>query len=135
VFIVTDIFSYQGMLLLLLHLLLGWHVWLVLTSVQSFWLPLLNVLRYKLQTNKLKFKNQFCNFFLLVSLSGFCFFSRSSFAQCFRNYKSYNLHIFSGQDEYNKEDNLSLRNLTLLLSYLCIFGVCSRWVNWIASII
>ncbi|KAF5751439.1 MIF4G domain and MA3 domain-containing protein isoform 6 [Tripterygium wilfordii] len=27
--------------------------------------------------------------------------------------------------EYLKEDNLSLRNLTLLLSYLCIFGVCS----------
>ncbi|EXB51911.1 WD-40 repeat-containing protein MSI1 [Morus notabilis] len=30
------------------------------------------------------------------------------------------------EDEYLKEDNLSLRNLTLLLSYLCIFGVCSR---------
>ncbi|GAB2267204.1 hypothetical protein Dimus_002189 [Dionaea muscipula] len=29
------------------------------------------------------------------------------------------------EDEYIKEDNLSLRNLTLLLSYLCIFGVCS----------
>ncbi|PKI55377.1 hypothetical protein CRG98_024228, partial [Punica granatum] len=28
-------------------------------------------------------------------------------------------------DEYLKEDNLSLRNLTLLLSHLCIFGVCS----------
>ncbi|KAL5577605.1 hypothetical protein UlMin_019304 [Ulmus minor] len=27
--------------------------------------------------------------------------------------------------EYLKEDNLSLRNLTLLLSYLCVFGVCS----------
>ncbi|KAK7396142.1 hypothetical protein VNO78_16938 [Psophocarpus tetragonolobus] len=36
----------------------------------------------------------------------------ASFAKCF-------------EDEYNKEDNLSLRNLTLLLSYLCIFGVCS----------
>ncbi|KAK7377853.1 hypothetical protein VNO80_03286 [Phaseolus coccineus] len=36
----------------------------------------------------------------------------TSFAKCF-------------EDEYNKEDNLSLRNLTLLLSYLCIFGVCS----------
>ncbi|RDX91675.1 Nucleolar MIF4G domain-containing protein 1, partial [Mucuna pruriens] len=45
--------------------------------------------------------------------------------QCFKDYKNYNLHIFSAQDEYNKEDNLSLRNLTLLLSYLCIFGVCS----------
>ncbi|TYI57291.1 hypothetical protein E1A91_D11G270300v1 [Gossypium mustelinum] len=29
------------------------------------------------------------------------------------------------EEEYLKEDNLSLRNLTLLLSYLCIFGVCS----------
>ncbi|XP_061343317.1 uncharacterized protein LOC133289407 [Gastrolobium bilobum] len=36
----------------------------------------------------------------------------ASFAKCF-------------EDEYQKEDNLSLRNLTLLLSYLCIFGVCS----------
>ncbi|GAB2235432.1 hypothetical protein Droror1_Dr00025857 [Drosera rotundifolia] len=27
--------------------------------------------------------------------------------------------------DYSKEDNLSLRNLTLLLSYLCLFGVCS----------
>ncbi|KAG4915689.1 hypothetical protein GLYMA_19G114400v4 [Glycine max] len=36
----------------------------------------------------------------------------ASFAKCF-------------EDEYNKEDNLSLRNLILLLSYLCIFGVCS----------
>ncbi|XP_038882894.1 nucleolar MIF4G domain-containing protein 1 [Benincasa hispida] len=27
--------------------------------------------------------------------------------------------------EYLKEDNLSLRNLTLLLSYLCVFGVCA----------
>ncbi|XP_010524992.1 PREDICTED: nucleolar MIF4G domain-containing protein 1 [Tarenaya hassleriana] len=31
----------------------------------------------------------------------------------------------SFEDEYQKEDNLSLRNVTLLLSYLCIFGVCS----------
>ncbi|KAL2935639.1 Nucleolar MIF4G domain-containing protein 1 [Bienertia sinuspersici] len=31
----------------------------------------------------------------------------------------------SFEDEYSKEDNLSLRNLSLLLSYLCIFGVCS----------
>ncbi|KAK2638295.1 hypothetical protein Ddye_026090 [Dipteronia dyeriana] len=29
------------------------------------------------------------------------------------------------ENEYRKEDNLSLRNLTLLLSYLCIFGICS----------
>ncbi|KAM4090988.1 hypothetical protein ACJW30_09G105100 [Castanea mollissima] len=29
------------------------------------------------------------------------------------------------EDEYHKEDNLSLRNITLLLSYLYIFGVCS----------
>ncbi|KAD3338678.1 hypothetical protein E3N88_34199 [Mikania micrantha] len=29
------------------------------------------------------------------------------------------------EDEYQKEDNLSLRNLTLFLSYLYIFGVCS----------
>ncbi|XVF30747.1 hypothetical protein REPUB_Repub16aG0085100 [Reevesia pubescens] len=29
------------------------------------------------------------------------------------------------EEEYLKEDNLSLRNLTLLLSYFCIFGVCS----------
>ncbi|XP_043720037.1 nucleolar MIF4G domain-containing protein 1 isoform X2 [Telopea speciosissima] len=29
------------------------------------------------------------------------------------------------EDEYQKGDNLSLRNLTLLLSYLCIFGVCA----------
>ncbi|KAK7274104.1 hypothetical protein RIF29_15178 [Crotalaria pallida] len=36
----------------------------------------------------------------------------ASFAKCF-------------EDEYHKEDNLSLRNLTLLFSYLCIFGVCS----------
>ncbi|KAI9120734.1 hypothetical protein K1719_007767 [Acacia pycnantha] len=36
----------------------------------------------------------------------------ASFAKCF-------------EDDYNKEDNLSLRNLTLLLCYLCIFGVCS----------
>jgi hypothetical protein len=27
------------------------------------------------------------------------------------------------QDEYSKEDGLSLRNLTLLFCYLCIFGV------------
>ncbi|KAJ4978036.1 hypothetical protein NE237_008816 [Protea cynaroides] len=31
----------------------------------------------------------------------------------------------SFEDEYQKEDGLSLRNLTLLLSYLCIFGVCA----------
>nr|XP_010933743.1 nucleolar MIF4G domain-containing protein 1 isoform X2 [Elaeis guineensis] len=31
----------------------------------------------------------------------------------------------SFEDEYLKEDGLSLRNLTLLLSYMCIFGVCS----------
>ncbi|XP_027349723.1 nucleolar MIF4G domain-containing protein 1 [Abrus precatorius] len=36
----------------------------------------------------------------------------AAFAKCF-------------EDEYNKEDNLSLRNLTLLFSYLCIFGVCA----------
>ncbi|KAE9605252.1 hypothetical protein Lal_00025084 [Lupinus albus] len=35
-----------------------------------------------------------------------------SFAKCF-------------EDEYDKEDSLSLRNLSLLFSYLCIFGVCS----------
>ncbi|KAK7847216.1 suppressor of glycerol defect protein 1 [Quercus suber] len=29
------------------------------------------------------------------------------------------------EDEYHKEDNLSLRNITLLLSYFYIFGVCS----------
>ncbi|GJM88462.1 hypothetical protein PR202_ga04525 [Eleusine coracana subsp. coracana] len=29
------------------------------------------------------------------------------------------------EDEYSKEDGLSLRNLTLLLCYLCIFGVIS----------
>ncbi|KAK9943043.1 hypothetical protein M0R45_008667 [Rubus argutus] len=29
------------------------------------------------------------------------------------------------EDEYHKEDNISLRNITLLLSQLCIFGVCS----------
>ncbi|GJM94591.1 hypothetical protein PR202_ga11251 [Eleusine coracana subsp. coracana] len=29
------------------------------------------------------------------------------------------------QDEYLKEDGLSLRNLTLLFCYLCIFGVIS----------
>ncbi|KAJ6757554.1 NUCLEOLAR MIF4G DOMAIN-CONTAINING PROTEIN 1 [Salix koriyanagi] len=29
------------------------------------------------------------------------------------------------EDECLKEDHISLRNLTLLLSYLCIFGVCS----------
>ncbi|KAI3877389.1 hypothetical protein MKX03_026446 [Papaver bracteatum] len=29
------------------------------------------------------------------------------------------------EDEFLNEDNLSLRNLTLLLSYLCIFGVCA----------
>ncbi|KAK2984666.1 hypothetical protein RJ640_006649 [Escallonia rubra] len=29
------------------------------------------------------------------------------------------------EEEYLKEDNLSLRNLTLLLSYLYIFGICS----------
>ncbi|MQM18186.1 hypothetical protein Taro_051171 [Colocasia esculenta] len=31
----------------------------------------------------------------------------------------------SFEDEYVEEDNLSLRNLTLLLSYLYIFGVCA----------
>ncbi|KAI5427715.1 uncharacterized protein LOC127126621 [Lathyrus oleraceus] len=36
----------------------------------------------------------------------------ASFAKCF-------------EDEYHKEDNLSLRNIALLLSYLCIFEVCS----------
>lgn len=36
----------------------------------------------------------------------------ASFAKCF-------------EDEYHKQDNLSLRNIALLLSYLCIFGVCS----------
>ncbi|GMY20282.1 nucleolar MIF4G domain-containing protein 1 isoform X1 [Fagus crenata] len=34
-------------------------------------------------------------------------------------------HAKCFEDEYHKEDNLSLRNLTLLLSYLYIFGVCS----------
>ncbi|KAM6551563.1 hypothetical protein CsatB_001371 [Cannabis sativa] len=29
------------------------------------------------------------------------------------------------EDEYHNQDNLSLRNITLLLSYLCVFGVCS----------
>ncbi|KAG8376867.1 hypothetical protein BUALT_Bualt09G0108700 [Buddleja alternifolia] len=29
------------------------------------------------------------------------------------------------EEEYSKEDNLSLRNLTLLFSYLYVFGVCS----------
>ncbi|KAL6509540.1 hypothetical protein OROGR_022850 [Orobanche gracilis] len=29
------------------------------------------------------------------------------------------------EDEYLKEDNLSLRNLTLLFSYLYVFGICS----------
>jgi hypothetical protein len=32
------------------------------------------------------------------------------------------------QDEYSKEDGLSLRNLTLLFCYLCIFGVILRSV-------
>lgn len=32
------------------------------------------------------------------------------------------------QMEYLQEDNLSLRNLTLLLCYLYIFGVCTRWL-------
>ncbi|KAL3755002.1 hypothetical protein ACJRO7_002130 [Eucalyptus globulus] len=36
----------------------------------------------------------------------------ASLAKCFEN-------------EFLKADNLSLRNLTLLLSYLCVFGVCS----------
>ncbi|KAL5770276.1 hypothetical protein ACOSP7_014430 [Xanthoceras sorbifolium] len=31
----------------------------------------------------------------------------------------------SFENEYRKEDNISLRNITLLLSYLCVFGVCS----------
>ncbi|GMH09715.1 hypothetical protein Nepgr_011556 [Nepenthes gracilis] len=31
----------------------------------------------------------------------------------------------SFEDEYLEEDNISMRNLTLLLSYLCIFGLCS----------
>ncbi|KAE8663121.1 MIF4G domain and MA3 domain-containing protein isoform 1 [Hibiscus syriacus] len=35
------------------------------------------------------------------------------------------LHAKIFEEEYLKEDNLSLRNATLLLSYLCIFGVCS----------
>ncbi|TKY62880.1 Nucleolar MIF4G domain-containing protein 1 [Spatholobus suberectus] len=50
----------------------------------------------------------------MASLVGVDFSAKfmASFAKCF-------------EDEYNKEDNLSLRNLTLLLSYLCIFGVCS----------
>ncbi|KAH7666306.1 MIF4G-like type 3 domain-containing protein [Dioscorea alata] len=29
------------------------------------------------------------------------------------------------EEEYLKDDNLSLRNITLLLSYLCIFGICA----------
>ncbi|XP_022966215.1 nucleolar MIF4G domain-containing protein 1-like [Cucurbita maxima] len=29
------------------------------------------------------------------------------------------------EEEYRKEDNLSLRNLTLLLSYLCVFEACA----------
>ncbi|KAB1213034.1 Nucleolar MIF4G domain-containing protein 1 [Morella rubra] len=33
------------------------------------------------------------------------------------------------EEEYHKEDNLSLRNLTLLLSHLYIFGVCSSVQN------
>ena len=36
----------------------------------------------------------------------------ASFVKCF-------------EDEYHKEDNLSLRNIAFLLSYLCIFEVCS----------
>ncbi|KAH9696739.1 MI domain-containing protein [Citrus sinensis] len=38
----------------------------------------------------------------------------------------------SFENEYSKRDNLSLRNLSLLLSYLCIFGVCSRSRNFLA---
>jgi len=36
------------MLLFLVLLLLGWHVYLEMNLVQSLWLPLLNVLRYTL---------------------------------------------------------------------------------------
>jgi len=32
------------------------------------------------------------------------------------------------EDEYSKEDSISLRNLTLLFCFLCIFGVISRSV-------
>ncbi|KAF7135056.1 hypothetical protein RHSIM_Rhsim08G0079300 [Rhododendron simsii] len=50
----------------------------------------------------------------MASLVGIDFGAKllASLAKCF-------------EDEYLEEDNLSLRNLTLLLSYLYIFGVCS----------
>lgn len=40
------IFSCVDMLPSLRHMLQGWPVWLVLISVRSLWLPLLNALRY-----------------------------------------------------------------------------------------
>ncbi|KAF5937939.1 hypothetical protein HYC85_025445 [Camellia sinensis] len=50
----------------------------------------------------------------MASLVGMDFGAKllASLAKCF-------------EDEYLEEDNLSLRNVTLLLSYLYIFGVCS----------
>ncbi|KAI7993104.1 Nucleolar MIF4G domain-containing protein 1 [Camellia lanceoleosa] len=50
----------------------------------------------------------------MTSLVGMDFGAKllASLAKCF-------------EDEYLEEDNLSLRNVTLLLSYLYIFGVCS----------
>jgi len=50
----------------------------------------------------------------MASLVGIDFGAKllASLAKCF-------------EDEYLEEDNLSLRNLTLLLSYLYVFGVCS----------
>ncbi|KAL9230823.1 hypothetical protein vseg_006122 [Gypsophila vaccaria] len=50
----------------------------------------------------------------MASMAGIDFGAKllASLAKCF-------------EDEYSKEDNLSLRNLSLFLSYLCIYGVCS----------
>ncbi|KAF5940612.1 hypothetical protein HYC85_021779 [Camellia sinensis] len=72
----------------------------------------------------------------MASLVGIDFGAKllASLAKCFENITENDLFFFvcfffppppPPKDEYLEEDNLSLRNLTLLLSYLYISGVCS----------
>lgn len=66
--------------------------------------------------------------FLLKLLLGFLVFIVAFFL-LLQFWKVTNSKSLGLQNEFLKADNLSLRNLTLLLSYLCVFGVCSRLVN------
>lgn len=104
------------MLLLLQLLLLEWLVWLELILVQSFLPHLLIFLRYfiyyewVLSPHCKDFSGTIDHYYILVLSLSISLF----------------ILMCSIQMEYLEEDNLSLRNLTFLLSYLYTFGVCTR---------